>query len=97
MGRTLRSRGKYFLNEQYSWHLLIVDALLWGVRCVLAGSLFLNRQSSGHLLIVDAVLWDVRCVPEGSIFRIDTPWGISSWRTLCCGTYAAFPRDVFSE
>jgi hypothetical protein len=58
------------------------------------GTYSLNGQSLGHLLIVDAVLCDGRCVLKGSIFLIDTPWGISSWRSLCCGTDAVFSREV---
>ena len=61
------------------------------------GTYSLNGQSLGHLLIVDAVLCDGRCVLKGSIFLIDTPWGISSWRTLCCGTYAVLSREVIFE
>jgi hypothetical protein len=29
--------------------------------------------------------------------KIDTPWGISSGRTLCCGTYAACSRGVVEK
>ena len=58
------------------------------------GTYSLNGQSLGHLLIVDAVLCDGRCVLKGSIFLIDTPWGISSWWTLCYGTDAVFSREV---
>jgi hypothetical protein len=27
--------------------------------------------------------------------RLDTHWGISSGRTLCCGKYAVYSREVF--
>ena len=40
VGRTLCSRGKYFLNRHSSGHLLIADAVLWDVRCVLKGRHF---------------------------------------------------------
>ena len=40
------------------------------------------------------MLRDVRCVLKGSTPLIDTPWGISSWWTLCCGTDAVFLREV---
>ena len=84
-----------FFNRHSLGHLLMADAVLWGVRCVLKGSIFRNRHSLGHLFRADAVLWGVRCVLKGSIFRIDTPWGISSGRTLFCGTHAVCSRGLF--
>ena len=42
-------------------------------------------------------LRDVRCVLKGSVFEIDTPWAISSWLTLCYGTYAVYSRGVLFE
>ena len=56
---------------------------------------FSNRHSLGHHLMADAVLWDGRGVLKGAVssrevFLIDTPWGISSWRTLRCQSYAVF-------
>ena len=68
-------------------------------RCVVGwalcsqGKYFSNRRSFGHLLMMDAVLWGGRGVLKGSIsLEIDTPWGISIWLTLCCGTYAAYSQ-----
>ena len=31
------------------------------------------------------------------LFRIDTPWGIPSWRALCRGTYAVYSRGLFPK
>ncbi len=77
------------------------QAVLWDGRCVVRrtlctqGDYLSNRHSLGHLLMVGAVVWDARFVLKGSVFQIDTPWGISSGRTLRCGTYAVFSREVF--
>ncbi len=55
---------------------------------------FSNRHSLGHLLMANAVLRDGRRVLRGRVFLNNIPWGISSWWTLCCGTYAVLLKGV---
>jgi hypothetical protein len=38
VGRTLCSQGEYILNRHALGHVLMADAVLWDVRCVLKGS-----------------------------------------------------------
>ena len=91
-----RCSQEKFLNRLSSGRLHIVAAVLSIVRCVLQGRVF-NRHSLGHLLMADAVWSNVRCVLKGNTFLIDTPWGISSWWTLRCGTDAVSSRGVLFQ
>ena len=78
------------------WGISSGRTLCCGTYAVCSREVFLkNRHSLGHLLMAGAVLRGVRCVLKGSVFQIDTPWGISSWRALCCGTFAVFSMAFF--
>ncbi len=83
VGRTLCSQGAFSLNRQSLGHLLMADAVLWDVRCVLAKSIFKIYSRWGHVLDPGAVLWDGRCVLNGSFLKIASRWEHVLWSFRC--------------
>ncbi len=93
VGRRLCSQGEYFSNQRSLGHPLMEDTVMRDVRCVPKGGVKIDTPW-GISSFAHAVLRDGGCVLKGSIFQINVPWGIPSWRILCCGTYVVLSRGV---
>ena len=71
-----------------------------GCRCVVGRALSSQGEYFSKKAILGASPHCGRCVvgwtlcSQGSCFLINTPWGISSGRTLWCQSYVVFSREV---